>query len=310
VLTGAMISNPGVNAGASEARSPRVSIGLPVYNGAAHLEQALRSLLDQSFDNFELIVSDNGSTDESARICASFAESDERVRFIGNGLNRGACWNFQYTFEVSCAQYFMWAAHDDYWHPEFISRCLQPLDENPSIVLSYPRFERLSETDGSKLVIDPGIAFHNLPRIHRFRSTILCQNTARAFYGIYRRSALQRVLPFVGTLGWDRTLLNELALYGSFARIPEVLVSYRWHERSAKDFAVQTGIRRIDDPKPVLGKTLELIALVSALRRSELGILSLPAYVAMALFCYLKRYRTQLAQEWGEYLGYCVGLGP
>src|SRR6185369_4346332 len=108
--------------------APSVSIGLPVYNGVNYLRQALDSLLAQTFGDWELILSDNGSTDATESICREFAARDGRIRYLREPVNRGATWNFNRVFELSRAPLFRWAAHDDVCSPELLERCVAALE--------------------------------------------------------------------------------------------------------------------------------------------------------------------------------------
>ena len=109
-------------------RVAAVSVGLPVYNGARYLPAAIDSLLSQTFEDFELIISDNGSTDETERICRGYAARDPRVRYVRSDVNRGLLWNFRNVLELARAPRFKWMAHDDICAPEFLRRCMEELD--------------------------------------------------------------------------------------------------------------------------------------------------------------------------------------
>jgi len=111
----------------------KVSIGMPVYNGAVYIREALDSLLVQSFENFELIISDNASTDDTQSICEEYVRSDPRIRYVRQKKNLGAAKNFHYVLDLAKSDYFMWAAADDYWMPTFIEECLILLRDNKNI---------------------------------------------------------------------------------------------------------------------------------------------------------------------------------
>lgn len=104
--------------------SPQVSIGMPVYNGEPFIREALDSLLAQTFTDFELIISDNGSTDATEAICKEYAAKDERIRYVRHRKNRGGSANFWFVLNEAVAKYFMWAAADDRWDHEWISKLL------------------------------------------------------------------------------------------------------------------------------------------------------------------------------------------
>jgi glycosyltransferase involved in cell wall biosynthesis len=96
---------------------PRVSIGLPVYNGQNYLRCALDSILQQDYTDFELIISDTASADASPGICQELARKDGRVRYYRNETNIGARGNYNRVFELARGEFFKWASHDDEFHP-------------------------------------------------------------------------------------------------------------------------------------------------------------------------------------------------
>src|SRR5690242_8395655 len=117
----------------------RVSVGMPVYNGATYIRQAIDAILNQTFSEFELVICDNASTDETPQICAEYAGADYRVRYVRNPTNLGGSPNFVRVFEMSEAPYFKWAAHDDLCTPTFLEQSVGVLDARPEVVLCYPR---------------------------------------------------------------------------------------------------------------------------------------------------------------------------
>ena len=130
---------------------PRVSIGLPVYNGENYLTSAIETLLAQTFTDFELIISDNCSTDRTQDICRSFCDRDARIRYVRQAKNLGAVRNFNLVFHYARGEYFKWAAHDDVCAPAFLQRCVERLDANPSVVWCYPRSDKIGP-DGESLI--------------------------------------------------------------------------------------------------------------------------------------------------------------
>lgn len=116
---------------------PYISIGLPVYNGENFLRETLDSILAQTFKDFELIISDNASTDNTAAICRAYASQDRRVCYYRNEHNLGAAPNYNRVFELSNGKYFKWAAHDDLYAPEYLEQCIKILESNSEIVLCY-----------------------------------------------------------------------------------------------------------------------------------------------------------------------------
>lgn len=113
---------------------PIVSIGMPVYNGEKYLREALDSLLAQTFTDFELIISDNASTDGTQAICENLALTDARIRYFRQPANKGASWNFRFVLDQSEGKYFMWAAADDRRFPNFINDAVGCFQEDPSLL--------------------------------------------------------------------------------------------------------------------------------------------------------------------------------
>ena len=117
---------------------PRVSIGLPVFNGERYLARAIESVLGQDFRDLELIVCDNASTDRTPEICAAYARRDARVRYFRNPRNLGAGPNYDRCFRLARGEYFKWAAHDDRLAPDYLSRTVAALDAAPEAVPGHP----------------------------------------------------------------------------------------------------------------------------------------------------------------------------
>jgi glycosyltransferase involved in cell wall biosynthesis len=120
----------------SNSQLPFVSIGMPIFNGAETLRKAIDSVLNQTYKNFELIISDNCSTDSTHLICQEYAEIDSRILYFSQQENIGAPENFKFVFEKASGKYFMWAASDDFRTPDFINENIQFLEKNPTCVAS------------------------------------------------------------------------------------------------------------------------------------------------------------------------------
>jgi glycosyltransferase involved in cell wall biosynthesis len=121
------------------ANVPRVSVGLPVYNGEAYLASTLDSILNQTLTDFELVISDNASTDATSEICTAYAAEDGRIKYTRNDRNIGGARNYNRVFALASAPYFTWHAHDDLIGERYLERCLEPLEKDSSVALSYPK---------------------------------------------------------------------------------------------------------------------------------------------------------------------------
>jgi glycosyltransferase involved in cell wall biosynthesis len=210
---------------------PRVSIGMPVYNGENYICFALDALLAQTFTDFELIICDNGSTDDTRQICETYVTKDQRVRYFRSEKNLGAALNYNRTFTLSSGQYFKWAAHDDLCTPEFLEQCVQVLNDHPEVVLCYAR-TRLINDQG----LFEGYYADNLhlqspkPQV-RYRQFFDRQGLCHPIFGLIRTSALKRT-PLIGNFhSSDRVLLGELVLYGKFYELSEPLFCRRIHDQ-------------------------------------------------------------------------------
>ena len=225
------------------ATKPLVSIGMPVYNEERFIKQALDCLLSQSFEDFELIISDNASTDHTGDICLEYAAKDRRIRYYRAETNLGSIVNANRTFELSNAEYFFWASGHDLRHETFIARCVEILDHDASVVLCYPK-ARWLESDGQLGKVIPGhVDTRGLDRVSRFNTVLWGLGYGYPIYGMIRSNALKRTGFARNTVGPDIVLLAELALLGAFAQVPEPLLYMRrlsdfgsWDHYLAKSF--------------------------------------------------------------------------
>lgn len=231
----------------STQHSPRLSIGLPVYNGERYLAEILDCFLTQTFQDFEIIVCDNASTDQTAETCRSFMERDSRVRYHRNEKNLGAIPNFNKVFQLSRAPLFKWIAHDDLYHPRYLESCVRILDENPDVVLAHSSTSFVDDR-GKPFPVDPATGSYVDPRtgilqtadspmvadnrtaILRFWQVLSGACWGTHMFGVMRRAALQRTGLIPNFSGGDRAMLAELALLGRFQCSEEVLFSKRFHE--------------------------------------------------------------------------------
>lgn len=212
---------------------PRVSIGLPVYNGEAYLAAAIDSVVNQSFRDWELIICDNASTDGTRRICREYSDRDPRIQYHRNDTNLGAAANYNLAFQRSRGEYFKWASHDDFFSEHFIARCVAEMDRDPGISLSFSRFDYVDES-GSKIRASadnlsvPGETVES--RIRRLTALqIESTDVYWAIFGLIRSVALRRtdlIAPYIAS---DQTLLFHLALMGKFHQVPETLFFRREH---------------------------------------------------------------------------------
>lgn len=205
---------------------PTVSIGLPVYNGAQYLRQTMNSLLSQEYENFELIVCDNVSTDDTYQIALEYAAKDSRVKVYQNEENIGATRNFSRVLELTQGEFFMWASCHDLWNPKFISRCLEAMQADQDVVLCFPKACEIDEADKPLGTLRGRVNTRGMGKTARYRKVIR-KISGYACYGIYKTDALRRISPLGNSLGPDAILLAELSFMGTYAYVPEELFSLR-----------------------------------------------------------------------------------
>lgn len=171
-----------------EMHIPKVSVGMPVYNGEDTLRCALNSLLGQSFADFELIISDNASTDGTESICREYAEQDRRIRYVRQSKNVGAVTNFKLVLDEARGDYFMWAAHDDIRSADYLEVNVSFLDHNPDFVASTSptRFD-----NGKFNEVSMGDASLEANRINRLIKFFDTWHANGRFYSLIRRDVLE-----------------------------------------------------------------------------------------------------------------------
>jgi glycosyltransferase involved in cell wall biosynthesis len=220
---------------------PRVSVTLPVYNGERYLSHAISSILGQTFRDFELIISDNASTDATEEICRGFAARDRRVRYVRQARNVGASPNFNICYRLASGEYFKWAAHDDFLEPEYLAACIEALDAEPDAVLCQSLVRLVDDQDRLIEVyraVEPAAASPD-PAL-RFAARMR-NPRCLDIWGVIRRSALEDSVLIGSYIGMDRALLLELALRGQFLAIERPLFSNRDHpERATRITRTQT----------------------------------------------------------------------
>lgn len=224
---------------------------MPVYNAERYLEAALESLLAQTFTDFELIISDNASTDATAEICRRYTGRDARIRYERQRQNRGANWNFNRVVELARGELFKWAAYDDLCEPTFIERCVAALDADPGIVAAHTRTIEIGPT--GRLLHRPDAPAdrpHNpagppalaaSPRADlRFRDVLLNHGWGVRSFGVIRTEPLRRTGLYQPAYGWEKIIMAELALVGRFHLVDEPLFQQRVHPDAMSQLAASS----------------------------------------------------------------------
>ncbi len=211
-----------------ESKNQLVSIGLPTFNRAVTLTRAVDSLLAQKHQNFELIISDNASTDDTERICREYARTDGRIRYFRQEKNIGLVRQFGFLLSKARGDYFMQASDDDWWHPDFILRLKGVLDKHPEYGIAMSSLKQIHE-DGSfmnEIIYDGSSDLLNFGYSRVFNAIVRKKPPAHFFImGIFRMEVLRKLFwrPTEPVLGSDKIFVCEASLFTHFYSIPDVL---------------------------------------------------------------------------------------
>jgi glycosyltransferase involved in cell wall biosynthesis len=213
----------------SASSPPRVSVGIPVFNGEPFIRETLDSVVGQTFEDLEIIISDNGSTDGTESICQGYARKDARIRYVRNRENIGLAKNFQRVVELATAEYFKLANADDLCGPELVSQCVQVLDRDPTIVLCYGKTTLIDREGRTLREYEDGLDLRSPNVTERFRLALERVRLNNVLQGVMRADALRRTALLDTYVGADMVLVVELALRGRFHELPERLFQRRIH---------------------------------------------------------------------------------
>jgi len=216
----------------------QLSIGLPVFNGSQFLGESLDSLLAQTFDDFVLLISDNGSTDGTQELCKEYAAKDKRIRYFREEINRGAIWNYNRVFEYSNSEYFKWASHDDICAPTFLEQCISALQQFSEVILAYPQTVVIDEFGDQIAIYPDDLNTYKMELCDRFKKYLRLYRSPRScnpIFGVIRSEVLYKTPLFGSFVATDQLLLGELALWGQFFEVPENL----FYRRDHKDASVR-----------------------------------------------------------------------
>jgi len=232
------------------ANGPLVSIGLPVYNGENYLQTTLNALLEQSYNNIQIIVSDNGSDDKTQKICQRTLAKDKRVKYYRSEVNRGATHNFEKVLELSSGKYFMWCGHDDLYRPDFIKRCVSKLEEDGSVDFCSTSLCFIDESGEyiepfQEGFDNPDLSYGDLPaRLGRWWS----RRGWYAIYSLYRLDVIKKV-NIKNVYGGDVVLITDLLIRGHLgAKLDDCLFLYRQYSNKTE---IDRHKASVIDAKPI-----------------------------------------------------------
>ena len=212
--------------------APLVTIGLPVYNSEKYLPQSIESLLGQTYSDFVLVINDNASTDGTADICSAYAAKDSRIKYYRNNENIGNPRNFNRVFELTQSRYLKWSTSDDYCEPTFIEKALKIMENDPSIILCYPKSYVVDALGENAEPYEDNLHLIQDDPVERFISLQQQIRLAHQHLGLIRTSLLRKTHLLRTHYSSDINLLSEMTLYGKFYELPERLFYRRFHPES------------------------------------------------------------------------------
>lgn len=267
---------------------PSLTIGLPVYNGERFLAEALDALLMQTYEDFELIISDNASTDRTAEICRRYVGRDPRITYIRQPVNLGAAPNHNVLVPLARGRYFKWASHDDLYAPTLLERCIAVLESDAEPVLVHSS-EAIVNERGNVVRREPYLLDTANPRPSARLRSLLHVAGENDIYGVIRTEVLRRIDPHGSYSNADRTLVASLCLQGPFRQVPEVLSFRRDHAGRASRAPDRRARAAVLDPArgsrwrhPMIRMYVEyVLGYVTAIRQAHLGVIQTASCLAV-----------------------------
>lgn len=212
----------------SESQKHLVSIGLPTFNRATSLVRAVDSLLAQTYENFELVISDNASTDNTEKICREYARNNNRIKYFRQEQNIGMVENYKFVLKKVSGDYFMMASDDDWWHPDFILKLKGALDDHKEYGIAMSSIRQIHE-DGSlvnEIIYDGPNDVSKFSHSRIFNAAIFKNPPVHFFImGLFKKEILKKIFwrPPEQVLGGDKVIIYEASLFTRFYSISDVL---------------------------------------------------------------------------------------
>ncbi len=281
----------------------KITVGMPVYNGEEFIREAIESILFQNYEDFELLISDNASTDNTEKICREYEKADRRVKYFRNSENKGASFNYNLVFELSTSPYFKWAAHDDICRQGFLKSCIELFEgSDDDTVVCYPSAEIIAADGMVRKVKFTDLDINQKSSGQRLKYLILNLKECNMVHGLIRKSALEKTRLIGSFFASDVILLIELALQGKIRRIDEKLFCRRIHpgnsrkaNRSYEEVAVWF------DPKnrgKVFMPLCQLqVEMIRSILNSDISLKQKGRCLEVALFYWQKRYWRHMGGE-------------
>ena len=222
---------------------PELSIGFPVFNGEIFLKKRLESILSQSFVNYELIISDNASTDDTDKICKEFLKKDSRIKYYRQEKNMGSIQNFKFVLDQAVGKYFVWAATDDLWENNFLEKTINVLQKNNSVVGCTSKVKRIGKPVNEFKELQNDSWFQKKQKKlrrhfrkfgtwsttgnwHQKAEFYMKKQSGQAIYSVFRREELKKYFKNFPYYSSDMAVIMSILKYGDIISIKETLWYY------------------------------------------------------------------------------------
>lgn len=248
----------------TETEATKIAVGLPVYNGADYIAEAIESVLAQSYGDYHLLISDNASTDGTDAICCEFAARDPRVKYIRQSENLGLVGNGRFLLQKAEAyEYYAIIGHDDVWMPHFLETLLPLLENDKAAVLAMGRYRFIDE-NGNGLELNENL--FKTEKIEKMKSLarpdrMSIQPSAIFIHGLIRRDCfIETLFNYHGTYE-DVFMLRYFAGLGHFVTSAETVFLKRMHPKEYSNSNAYRAENANQDYRRVASKLAELLNL-------------------------------------------------
>ena len=280
---------------------PLVSIGMCVFNCERFLKESLESLLSQEYKNYELIISDNASEDRTQEICLEYQSRDPRIQYSRNVTNMGSLFNYNKVRNLARGKYFMGATDHDLWHPTLLTKCVEVLENDPEVILCYPRTQWVDANRNFWFLGHSRFDTRGMSPAARYLHIINNYIGGEAAYGVFRLEIFKRALKRNEPKAiWanDLSLLAALALERPFAHVPEVLFSLRNTHDETMEGNKKSHAYKLDPAKAQEFLAKDMVEhwrengeeCLAAVQNSSLSDLEKEILIAETKNCYSRRY--------------------
>lgn len=228
---------------------PKVSVVLPVYNGAAYLGACLDSLLAQSFGDFEILLIDDGSSDGSREIAQGYLR-DSRVRYLENPANLGTASSTNLGHRLARGDYIAHADQDDLSEPQRLALQVAFLDSHAEVCIVSGQMRAFGAASGTigAPEQDADIKSNFLPASHNlFNPTAMIRKAFADEHGLFFNPNQKGAADY----GY---FVEAMCRGGVFANLPQVLLNYRAHAEQQSGDPSQTQAITSDIRRRVLGE--------------------------------------------------------